>query len=52
VLDDDTVLQLSHRVVKLNDETEYDQRFKALESQINDLRSMLLLNEDKKLHKI
>jgi hypothetical protein len=45
VLDHDMVLQHGAKVVKPDDETEYDQRFAALESQIRDLKSLLLLNE-------
>jgi hypothetical protein len=39
VLDNDTVLQPSEKVVKLFDETDYDRRFEALESQICELKS-------------
>ena len=52
VLDDDIVLQHSEKVVKPDDEMHNDQRFDALESQINQLKSLLLLNEGEILHKI
>jgi hypothetical protein len=45
VLDNDMVLQPNEKVVKLNDEIDTDQRFKVLESQISELKSLLLLNE-------
>jgi hypothetical protein len=50
VLDNDTVLQPSEEVVKLFDETDYNRRFEALESQICELKSFLLLNESDHLH--
>ena len=52
VLDDDIVSQHSEKVVKPDDEMHNDQRFDALESQINQLKSLLLLNEGDILHKI
>jgi hypothetical protein len=51
VLENDTVLQPSEKVVKLYDEIEHCQRFEALESQISELRSLLLSNEGDLLHK-
>ena len=50
VLDSDTVLQPNEKVVKLNDEIDTDQRFKVLESQIKELKSLLLLNESAGFH--
>jgi hypothetical protein len=50
VLDSDTVLQPNEKVVKLNDEIDTDQRFKVLESQIKELKSLLLLNESASFH--
>jgi hypothetical protein len=50
VLDNDTVLQPSEKVVKIFDETDYNRRFEALESQICELKSFLLLNESDHLH--
>jgi hypothetical protein len=52
VLDDDIVLQHSEKVVKPDDEIDNDQRFDALESQINQLESLLLLNDSNSLHEI
>jgi|BarGraIncu01122A_1022018.scaffolds.fasta_scaffold05744_4 hypothetical protein len=51
VLDSDTVLQPSEKVVKYYDETEYNRGFEALESQISELRSLLILNEVDNLHR-
>lgn len=45
VLDNNMVLQHSEKVVKPGDEIDNDQRFTALESQINELKSLLLLNK-------
>ena len=45
------VLQPSQKVVKPDAETDYDRRLQALESQINELKSFLLLNEGDCLHK-
>jgi hypothetical protein len=45
VLDSDMVLQLGEKVVKPDCETDNDRRFKALESEINELKSLLILNE-------
>ena len=50
VLDNDIVLQPKQKVVKPDDETEYNRRFKALESEINKLKSLLLLNQHQILH--
>src|SRR5665647_81248 len=50
VLDSDTVLQPNEKVVKLNDGIDTDQRFKVLESQIKELKSLLLLNESASFH--
>jgi hypothetical protein len=51
VLDRDMVLQPDEEVVKIYDEIDHDQRFNALESQISELRLLLLLNESASLHK-
>jgi hypothetical protein len=51
VLERDKVLQPDEKVVKLDDETDNDRRFKALKSDINELKSLLLLNESTSLHK-
>jgi hypothetical protein len=51
VLDHDVVLQPSEKVVKLYDEIDYYRRFSTLESQINELRSLLLINDSYNLHK-
>jgi hypothetical protein len=51
VLDNDTVLQPSEKVVKLYDETDPDRRFQALESQISELRTHLLLNDSVSVHR-
>jgi hypothetical protein len=39
------------KVVKPDDEIDNDQRFTALQSQINELKSLLLLNESDSLNK-
>ena len=52
VLDGDKVLQHNVKVVKLDDETDYNRRFEALESQISELKSLLLLNESASFHDI
>jgi len=51
VVADDTVLQPNEKVVKPNAEKDNNQRFQELESQIRELRSLLLLNEGDCLHK-
>jgi hypothetical protein len=51
VLHNDTVLQPNKKVVKPNGEIDNDHRFEALESQISELKSLLLLNEGDSLHK-
>ena len=51
VLDNNMVLHPSQKVVKPDAETDYDRRLQALESQINELKSFLLLNEGDCLHK-
>ena len=51
MLDDDTVLQPSEKVVKPYNKIDNDGRFLALESQINELKSLLLLNESASFHK-
>jgi hypothetical protein len=48
VLHHDMVLQHGEKVVKLDNEIDDDQRFDALESQIAELRSLLLENENQK----
>ena len=50
-LGNDTVLQPGKKVVKPNNETDCDRRFKSLELQISELKSLLLLNEDYSIHK-
>ena len=49
VLYNNMVLQHSEKVVKPDYEIDNDQRFKVLESQIKDLKSLLLLNESDNL---
>ena len=51
MLDYDMVLQPSEKVVKPDVEIDNDRRFTVLESQINELKSLLLLNEVDKLHR-
>jgi hypothetical protein len=46
------VLQPGEMVVKPDEETNNDRRLKALELQINQLKSLFLLNEGAILHKI
>ena len=43
--DDDMVLQLDERVVKSEDYNDYDHRLCALESEINELKSIIFSNE-------
>ena len=45
VLDNDKVLQPDDKVVKPDAKIDNDRRFAALESQISELKSLLLLNE-------
>jgi hypothetical protein len=45
VLDNDSVLQPDDKVVKPDAKIDNDRRFAALESQISELKSLLLLNE-------
>ena len=45
MVEHNTVLQLSPKVVKLLDEIDTDQRFQALERQIAELKSLLFSNE-------
>jgi hypothetical protein len=45
VLNNDMVLQPDEKVVKPDGETDNDCRFKALESEISELKSLLLTNE-------
>jgi mRNA-degrading endonuclease RelE of RelBE toxin-antitoxin system len=51
VLDDGKVLQHSEKVVKPADEIDNDQRLDALESQIAELKSIILSNESSCPHK-
>ena len=51
MLDNNMVLQPSERVVKPYIDMDNDQRFKTLESHINELRSLLLSNESASFHK-
>jgi hypothetical protein len=50
MLKDDKILQPNRKVVKPNGKQNYDRRFRALESQIMKLKSLLLLNEGKNKH--
>jgi hypothetical protein len=49
--DDDMVLQLDERVVKSEDYNDYDHRLCALESEINELKSIIFSNESFSSHK-
>ena len=51
MLDHDMGLQRGAKVVKPDDEIDNDRRIKAVESQISEIKSFLLLNEGDKLHK-
>ena len=51
VLDNNMVLQPGEKVVKPDDEKDNDRRLKALESQISELRFLLLLNESTSFNK-
>jgi hypothetical protein len=51
LLENHTVLQPGEKVVKPHDDADNDRRFKALESQISELKSSLFLNECDLLHK-
>jgi len=51
MLENDSVLQSEKKVVKPGNQKGTDRRFKALESQISELRSLLFLREGNNLHK-
>ncbi len=51
VPNDNTVLQLNEKVVKSEDHNHYDYRLSALESEINELKSLLFSNERSHPHK-
>ncbi len=52
VLENNTVLQPGTKVVKHGDENTYFQRLQALELEISELKSVLILNEVSSIHSI